>query len=260
MRRGIVLAALSFVVAFSACGGSGKHAASPFAPVTGDPTLVPARYQKCATLGKVVVGYLSSGKTSNDPLLDHDYASQRTKILSKPTGARAALARTDADTAIRSCDKSQAAAVTALISKALKDYAKGNTARAKGEFEQAVKEDPEQKYAWFDLGVIAQAAKNDNEAGDDYKNAVALDPNFESALYNYGLMRSQANDLPTAIAYLSRAVAVDPNDANAHWNLGLALSKANTPADNARATIEINKALKLNPKLGKTITGGANLP
>jgi hypothetical protein len=68
-------------------------------------------------------------------------------------------------------------------------------------------------------------------------------------------LRFQQNNLTDAITYLGKAVASNKNDANAHWNLGLALARKDTPADNKRATTELNAALKINPQLLSTLGG-----
>jgi Tfp pilus assembly protein PilF len=145
---------------------------------------------------------------------------------------------------------SKGVASNVTLQQALNDYYNGNVSLAKAEFEQVTKEDPSNKFAWYNLGVIAGATANGSgTAGTDYQKALAIDPNFESALYNYGVLRFQAGDITQAISYLDKAVVANPKDANAHWNLGLALARPRTAADNKRSTSELNIALKLNPNL-----------
>jgi Tfp pilus assembly protein PilF len=147
----------------------------------------------------------------------------------------------------------RAAAPRASVADALAKYKAGHVALAKTELQAVVKKDPTDKYGWYDLGVITQGSGDNKSAGVDYLKAIAIDPRFEAALYNYGVLRFQANDIAPAILYLRRAAAADPNDANAHWNLGLALARPNTPATNKQASVELNLALKLDPKLIKTL-------
>src|SRR5690242_5355053 len=82
---------------------------------------------------------------------------------------------------------SQQAAV--LLSKALSDYFSGNVEVAKSEFQQVVDLDPNNKYGWYNIGVIAQQSNDSKTAEADYKKALALDPNFEPVLYNLGVLR-----------------------------------------------------------------------
>jgi Tfp pilus assembly protein PilF len=139
------------------------------------------------------------------------------------------------------------------VADALAKYEAGHVALAKTELQDIVKKDPTNKYGWYNLGVIAQGARDNRSAGTDYLRAIAIDPRYEPALYNYGVLRSKANDLSEAIPYLRRAAAAKPNDANAHWNLGLALVRLKTPAGDKQAKAELNIALGLNPKLINTL-------
>jgi tetratricopeptide (TPR) repeat protein len=149
-----------------------------------------------------------------------------------------------------------------LLSRALRDYVSGKVQIAKGEFQQVVSLDPNNKYGWYNLGVIAQYAGDNEGAARDYNKALALDPKFESALYNVGVLRYGAGDWDGAISYLTRATAAKPKDANAWWNLGLALAHKHTKADDKRSTDALNEALKLNPNLlrnrGTTGASGAS--
>ena len=156
----------------------------------------------------------------------------------------------------RRVSASEASRSAALVEKALVDAGKGNTKLAKREFEAAVEHNANNKFGWYNLGVIASSAKDLKTAGTDYKNAITIDPHFQSALYNYGILLV-ADDLDQAIDYLAAAVRENDKDANAHWHLGLALAQRNNGTDSARSTVELNKALKLNPRM---VAGGATPP
>ena len=149
-----------------------------------------------------------------------------------------------------------------LLKQALRDYVSGNVQVAKGEFHQVVSLDPNNKYGWYNLGVIAQYAGDKEGAARDYDKALALDPKFESALYNVGVLRYGAGDWDGAISYLTRATAAKPKDASAWWNLGLALAHKHPKADDKRSTDALNEALRLNPSLlrnrGTTGASGAS--
>ena len=141
----------------------------------------------------------------------------------------------------------------ALLSKALSDYFSGSIQTAKTEFQQVTSCDPNNKYGWYNLGVMAQYAGNKKEAAADYQKALALDPKFESVLYNLGVLRYAAGDWNGAASYLRRATAVNDKDASAWWNLGLALANlakaTKNNAINNESTDALNKALRLNPNL-----------
>jgi len=112
-------------------------------------------------------------------------------------------------------------------------------------FSCIVKNSPSDKYGWYNLGVVAQSDKHFAAAATDYEKAIAIDPKFEAPLYNLGVLRLQAYDITTAITLLTSAVVLNPKDANAHWKLGTAYAAFHTAAGNERATVELNKALKL---------------
>jgi tetratricopeptide (TPR) repeat protein len=162
--------------------------------------------------------------------------------------------------AMAACSTSSKSAAPVSVNQALQDYLNGNVSLAKSEFQAIVKADPTNKYGWYNLGVIAQNAGQTSSAAKDYLLAIKADPTFESPLYNLGVLRFQSNQIPDAINYLAKATVANPKDANAHWNLGLALIRPATKADNARATKELNLALKLNPALVKTLKLPAKKP
>ncbi len=151
------------------------------------------------------------------------------------------------------------AAGDVTLQQALSDFKAGSTTLAKSEFEQVVKNDPQNKFAWYNLGVLAQYAGDSSSSSKNYTKALKIDPHMESALYNYGVLKFSNNDLDGAISYLEKAVAENNQDANAHWNLGLALAKRGKKADNKRSATQLNIALKMNPKLAESLGGGSDL-
>jgi Tfp pilus assembly protein PilF len=129
---------------------------------------------------------------------------------------------------------------------------------AKRTFEQVVKNDPKQKFGWYNLGVIAQGDHDPNTAARDYRKAIAIDPAFESPLYNLGVLRLQAGNYRTAAALLNRAVVANPKDANALFKLASALVHLHTAAANEQAKIALNSGLRLDPPtMGFPTIGGS---
>ena len=112
-----------------------------------------------------------------------------------------------------------------------------------------MKNDPNEQYGWYNLGVIEQRAGDTGKAASDYLKAIAIQPTFASALYNLGVIRLQSRDYPAAVALLNRAVAASPKDANALYKLASALVHLHTATANERAKVALNKALELDPPL-----------
>jgi len=177
----------------------------------------------------------------------------RSGLASKVVAGAAAGVMVVAMGACSTSSKTGGVAGNVTIAQALADYSTGNVTLAKAEFTQITKTDPGEKYAWYNLGVIAQGAGDNGTAADDYQQALKIDPNLESALYNYGVLMYQQKKFDDAINYLGKATTANPKDANALWDLGLALAQKGDPADNARAKKVLNEALKLDPSLIKTL-------
>jgi len=136
-----------------------------------------------------------------------------------------------------------------LLASALRAFSAGKVSLAQTTFQMVVKQDPSNKYGWYDLGVIAQGSNNLKGAQGDYLKALGLDPRFEAALYNEALVRFRAGSIIQAIPLLSRAISLDPGDANAHWALGLVFARMNLPTAKGEVVQELSEALKLNPSL-----------
>ncbi|GAB3200540.1 hypothetical protein GCM10027062_20450 [Nocardioides hungaricus] len=117
---------------------------------------------------------------------------------------------------------SQAAAADALVQQGLDQLGSGDTAGAKATFAKVLDVDPDNKYAHFNLGVIAQQAGDAKTAMRRYDKAIASDDAFAPALFNKGILTEPA-DLEQAVELYRRAVAADPKMAAAYMRLGFAL-------------------------------------
>ncbi|CAL9467183.1 hypothetical protein SUDANB105_02748 [Streptomyces sp. enrichment culture] len=84
--------------------------------------------------------------------------------------------------------------------------------------------DPDNKTAWYNLGVIAQQEGRTADARAAYDKVLKIDPKYWSALYNKSfLVKSSAPD--QALGLLKRAVAANPKAAAAHLQIGLILAE-----------------------------------
>jgi Flp pilus assembly protein TadD len=119
--------------------------------------------------------------------------------------------------------------------------AEGKVAEAKGVFEKALADDPNDARAWLDLGLSQEETSDWALAEKSYRRATGLDPNFAEAFNNLGVLLREAGKLTEATAMLERAVALDPALAAARFNLALSYEELGNHMDAEReylATID----------------------
>ena len=115
-----------------------------------------------------------------------------------------------------------AGAVATLVAAGLEQMEAGDQAAAKGTFENVLTLDPENLYAHYNLGLIAQREGRDAAAMQSYDAALATDPAFGPALYNKAILTERL-DLDEAVSLYRQAVEADPEFAPAFMRLGFAL-------------------------------------
>lgn len=146
---------------------------------------------------------------------------------------------------------SSAKRAATLLEQALKAHTAGQIDRAKDLYGQVLKADKRNKFAIYNLGLIAQTRHDVKTAVTDYRKVLAIDAKYEPALYNLAILRAQAGANDEAIQLYRRAITAKPADAGAHLNLGLLLV-ATGHADEGDA--EIATARRLDPSLGVATT------
>jgi tetratricopeptide (TPR) repeat protein len=97
--------------------------------------------------------------------------------------------------------------------------------RAERLYRLAMKLDPEEAAAPFNLANIFRAQNKPVEAETLYKDAVARDPAFAEAWYNLGGLLEDQRRIPEAVRCLECAIKADPNYADAVFNLALLLQR-----------------------------------
>jgi tetratricopeptide (TPR) repeat protein len=151
-----------------------------------------------------------------------------------------------------------AASPSELLSKALREHVAGDSAQAKKDYEAVIEKDPRNKFAFYNLGLIAQRENRASDAENQYRLALTIDSAYEPALYNLAILRANAGDTSGAIDLYRRAIAANAKDASAHFNLGLLLRRTSQIID---GDAEIRAAVKLDPSLGgKAHAQGVSLP
>jgi tetratricopeptide (TPR) repeat protein len=132
------------------------------------------------------------------------------------------------------------------LSRGLQAHAGGKLDEATAAYFEALAKDPKNKFAFYNLGVIAQGQNRPAAAESFYRLAIEQDARMGSALFNLAIVRALAGANQEAADLYRRVIAIDPNYAAAHFNLGLVLRLL---GQNAEAEQELTKARQLDAKL-----------
>lgn len=137
-----------------------------------------------------------------------------------------------------------------LVKKGLAAHSLGHLDEAKADYEKALKADPNNVFALYNLGLIAQTQGDKTTAERDYRAALAINPKFGAALFNLGvLLQGESNYAASADLY-RQVLAINFTDASAHLNLGFALESL---GEKREAQKEFATAIQLNPSLRSRI-------
>ena len=139
-----------------------------------------------------------------------------------------------------------AKAASTALNAGLKAHADGDLVGATADYNEALKYDATNKYAFYNLALIDAANGNYGLAEAKYRSAIKSDAKYEPALFNLAILRTARGDAKEAISLYKRAVAANAKDASAWLNLGL-LQRDN--GKKAEGDKNVLKALALNPKL-----------
>src|SRR6266566_1295249 len=67
-----------------------------------------------------------------------------------------------------------ATSAAALLTKALREHVAGNSAQAQKDYEAVIQKDPRNKFAFYNLGLIAQTQNRASDAEDKYRLALTI--------------------------------------------------------------------------------------
>ena len=121
----------------------------------------------------------------------------------------------------------------------------GKLSEAQQHYKNAINDDPNTFFAYYNLGVIEQNAGQEREAESDYRKAISINPNLASAIYNLAIIRAKT-DTQEAESLYRRAITLQPKWGTPHLNLGYLLQSEGR-ADEARSEFAV--ALTLDPSL-----------
>ncbi|WP_433266120.1 tetratricopeptide repeat protein [Micromonospora vinacea] len=132
-----------------------------------------------------------------------------------------------------------------LLKLGLEQGQAGNFDAAKATFEKLLDAEADNKFAWFNLGYIAQSRNQADEAISNYDKALAADANYKPALYNKAIAL-EGKAPTTAIDIYRKVVSIDNKSSTAYLRLGMLLSQSGEDAaarDAFKAAIRLDKGL-----------------
>ncbi|MFF0159043.1 tetratricopeptide repeat protein [Streptomyces sp. NPDC005263] len=113
-------------------------------------------------------------------------------------------------------------------------------------YQRVLRLDPQNKFAWYNLGVIAHNDGRTDDAREAYEKSLKIDPAFMSALFNEGILL-KSSDPDRAMGLLERALGVDPQAASVHLHLGEIWAMKNrdqVAADEFRSAVAADPSLR----------------
>jgi tetratricopeptide (TPR) repeat protein len=145
--------------------------------------------------------------------------------------------------------QSGASGAGALVNQGVTAAGQGRLDEAKAAWEQAVKIDPKNKLAWFNLGWVAQSRRDPAGAIQNYDKALESDPSYGPAMFNKAIVL-EASDREAAIVLYRKILASNKKGASAHFRLGLLLDQK---GDKAGARGAFAQVTKLDAALAKAV-------
>jgi tetratricopeptide (TPR) repeat protein len=138
---------------------------------------------------------------------------------------------------------------TSLVAQGLKAQLAGDDSTAQSTYLQAIKLDPNNAVAHYDLGTVYDRQGNRSEAVAEYTAAVVIDPAFTDALFNLAVDTAGAEPARAQDLYL-KVVTLQPSFAAAWLNVGFILAG---DGKTATARADWARAASLDPTLASRV-------
>ena len=116
-----------------------------------------------------------------------------------------------------------AALAANAISAGVTAQGRGDLTTAVADYQQALRYEPRNTQALYDLGVVDYAQGNVGLAEVQYRKVIAINARYEPALYNLAIIDQNRGNTAEALSLYQQAVRAVPSDARAHFNLALML-------------------------------------
>lgn len=138
---------------------------------------------------------------------------------------------------------------TSLVSQGLKAQLAGDASTAESTYQQAIKLDPNNTVAHYDLGTVYDHQGNTTQAVAQYTATLVIDPTFTDALFNLAVDTARAQPARAELLYL-KVLTLQPGFAAAWLNVGFILQGQGKVA---LAKADWAKAVSLDPSLAARI-------
>lgn len=154
---------------------------------------------------------------------------------------------------ILACDRSASdptvegtASTRDLIAQGIADQKAGRLDEAAAAYRLVIAREPTNKFAYFNLGLIAQTRGDLTQAETLYEQALEVDENFTPAMFNLAIIVTKSQPF-RAIKLYRRLLEIDRSNAEAFLNLGYVLEdqgKLNAARKAIRRAIELEPSLR----------------
>jgi tetratricopeptide (TPR) repeat protein len=150
---------------------------------------------------------------------------------------------------LAACSKSAPELAAEALNRGLELHRKGEVTAAARAYREVLVHDPNNKGAFYNLGLIDQQSGRSGSAERNYRQALDFDPDFLPGLFNLAIILTKTNPEEAEGLY-RHLLELNPDDSVAHLNLGFLLIDLGK-TDEGRA--ELEKAVELDPKLKSRI-------
>jgi tetratricopeptide (TPR) repeat protein len=143
-----------------------------------------------------------------------------------------------------------------ILQQGLEAQAAGDFVTAVESYLRVIQLDPQNKFAYYNLGVIDQGQGDLQGAESHYRTTLGLDPDFVPALFNLAILMTEAGSADEAVTLYEHLIEVTPIEtaspedvrlvAAAHLNLGFLLIEQGRER---RGQMELDEAVRLDPSL-----------
>jgi Tfp pilus assembly protein PilF len=140
-----------------------------------------------------------------------------------------------------------AAAVQTLLQEGIRQAETNMLDQATTTFNNVLVLSPNNVYALYNLGVIAQDQNNDVAALSYYNKALSFDGTYTPAMYNKAIIL-ESTDPSEALSLYKQIVIINPSASTAYLRMAFIYAKQ---GQTALATAARAKAISLNPSLAQ---------